>query len=94
MKVLESTQTEGPAFQVRGGQYQLVCGYGTTTVKLQVQKPESDPAEWIDTNQEFTADGVKAFWLSSEDTYRVINAAAGGEAWLSPLQYVTIRGRI
>ena len=33
---------------MRGGQYQLVCGYGTTTVKLQVQKPESDPAEWID----------------------------------------------
>ena len=80
MKVLDATQTERPVFQVRGGQYQAVVEYGSATVKLQVHVPGSDPARWIDTNEEWTADGVKAFWLSSEDTYRVVNAAAGGQA--------------
>ena len=87
-QVLDSTQTEGDAFQIGGGRYQLVVKDWVGEVKVQIQAPESDPATWIDTDQIFSAEGVKTFWMSYEATYRVVTSAAGASAYL---QLVAIR---
>ena len=87
-KVLNSTQTEGDEFFPGGGRYQLVVKDWAGEVKLQIKAPETDPAEWIDTNETFDADGVKTFWMSYEAEYRVVASVAGASAYL---QLVSIR---
>ena len=87
-KILDSTQTQGDAFRIAGGRYQLVVKDWVGEVKVQIQAPESDPATWIDTDQIFTAEGVKAFWMSYEGVYRAVTSAAGASAYL---QLVSIR---
>ena len=67
--------------------------YGSAPVRLQILIPGSEPARWVETNVEWTADGVQQFWLSSGNVYRMMNDPAGGEAWLSDLQYQTLAGR-
>ena len=86
--VLTATQTEGDEFTVGGGRYQLVVKDWSSEVKLQIKAPESNPTEWIDTDQVFSANGVKAFWMSYEGLYRMVTGAAGASAYL---QLVSIR---
>ena len=87
-KILDSTQLEGDAFRIAGGRYQLVVKDWAGEVKVQIEAPESDPAVWIDTDQIFTADGVKAFWMSYEGAYRIVTKAVGASAYL---QLVAVR---
>ena len=87
-KVLSSTQTVGEAFLVGGGRYQLVVKGWTSEVKLQIGVPETDPIEWLDTDQIFSDDGVKTFWASHEAEYRVVAGMVGASVYL---QLVSIR---
>lgn len=84
-KVLESSEAEGSPFRSRGGRYQIVVKSGGATVNLQIAVPDTDPVEWIDTDEDWSDDGVRAMWLSFEATYRLVPSAAGAEAWLQPV---------
>ena len=88
IKVLEAAQTEGDVFTPGGGRYQLVVKDWVAETILQIRAPETDPAEWIDTDQTFDADGVKTFWMSYESEYRVVANSAGASVYL---QLVSIR---
>ena len=57
-------------------------------VKVQILAPETDPDDWIDTDQIFSDRGVKTFWMSYEGVYRVVTSAAGASAYL---QLISIR---
>ena len=87
-EVFKAAQTEGDSFKAGGGRYQLVVKGWVAEVKLQIQEPETDPIEWIDTEQSWSADGVKVFWLSHEGVYRVVAGSAGATAYL---QLVSLR---
>ena len=87
-KVLSSTQTVGEAFLVGGGRYQLIVKGWTSEVKLQIGLPETDPLEWLDTDQIFSDNGVKTFWASHEAEYRVVAGMVGASVYL---QLVSIR---
>ena len=87
-KVLNSTQTVGEAFLVGGGRYQLIVKGWTSEVKLQIGLPETDPLEWLDTDQIFSDNGVKTFWASHEAEYRVVAGMVGASVYL---QLVSIR---
>ena len=86
--IFSATQTEGDPFKVGGGRYQLIVKDWAAEVKLQIEEPETDPIEWIDTNQSWSDNGVKVFWLSHEATYRVISGSAGATAYL---QLISLR---
>ena len=87
-KVLSSTLIVGKVFLVGGGRYQLIVKGWTSEVKLQIRVPETDPVEWLDTDQTFSDNGVKTFWASHEAEYRVVADTAGASVYL---QLVSIR---
>ena len=87
-KVLSSTQTTGEVFLVGGGRYQLIVKDWTSEVKLQIGVPETDPVEWLDTDQTFSDNGVKTFWASHEAEYRIVAGIVGASVYL---QLVSIR---
>jgi hypothetical protein len=73
-KILAPAEREGRPFRTNGGQYQIIVEYRGAEAKLQIQVPESDPARWIDTNENWTEDGARAMWLSSGAVCRMTNA--------------------
>ena len=87
-EIFSATQTEGTPFKVGGGRYQLIVKDWVDEIKLQIQEPETDPIEWIDTNQSWDDNGVQVFWLSHEGVYRVISGSAGATAYL---QLISLR---
>lgn len=94
MLILETTDTDGDSFAVQGGEYQIVCNYGSTQTKLQILAPDSDPEVWIDTDAKFTNNGVKAIWLSADAKYRMTNDTAGSKCWIMPLYRMNISNRV
>ena len=86
--IFDAIQTEGTPFKVGGGRYQLVIKDWAAEVNLQIQEPETDPIEWIDTNQSWSDNGVKVFWLSHEGVYRLISNSAGATGYL---QLISLR---
>ncbi len=81
-QVLEATETDGAPFRSFGGQYQVIVDHGGGTVKLQIEIPNTDPPEYIDTDETWTADGVRAMWLAFEASYRMQASVAGSVAYL------------
>lgn len=88
--ILLPTQTDGDPFKVGGGRYQIIVKNWVDEVKLEVEEPETDPVEWIETNQEWSAEGVKAMWLSHESSYRLSTTTAGATAYL---QVISVRAK-
>lgn len=86
IQVLESTQTAGDSFQVRGGDYLIALVDYTAATKVQfLDWTASDPsadASWKDTEIIFDSDGVKEIILVAGQQYRVVATTAGAEARL------------
>ena len=94
MVVLTATQTTGDTFKVKGGRYQIVVEDYAGDVTLEIQAPASDPVAFMSTAQVWTADGVRAFWMSAAAVYRVSAASAGATATLQPIAVFEIPGRV
>lgn len=93
MLILDDTDTDGDGFRVRGGEYQIICDYGSTETKLQVLVPDTNPEVWIDTDLKFRNDAIDSIWLSSGATYRMTNGTAGSKCWLVSLRNLDISNR-
>ena len=85
IKVLESTDTAGQPFGTNGGRYQIIVSAGGSAVNVQVERPNSDPPEFIDANVDWNDDGVQTMWLSIQSRYRLVATPAGAEAWVMPI---------
>ena len=93
-KILDSTETAGDALQVRGGDYQIVVADYVAEVTLQMQAPEKDPVEWINTLTTWDDDGPQLVTLSGEAIYRLSASSAGAEAFVQTLVRFDVPTRI
>ena len=85
-QILTETQTNGDLFHVEGGMYQIVVIDFQANVGLELESP--DGSAWVDTQQRWTAAGVKAMYLSAEVGYRVAAGTAGAKAWVMHLDKI------
>ena len=90
-KILEDSETAGGEFKVDGGIYQILVEGWVATLDLEIQTPNGT---WIETNQQWSDDGVKAMYLAAAASCRMEASAAGAEAWLQPLRHHDINDRI
>lgn len=75
MTVLTDTQTTGDEFVLDGGPaVAILDGHSGGTWTLQVKGPSDD---WVDTDVEWTANGIFAFMAAPGATYRVTGGTAG-----------------
>lgn len=89
-EVLTQSQQTGDEFKASLGiaQVLLTNAQSGETYKFQVRSKLD--STWVDTDVEFTANGVQTFYVSSEFLYRMIAEAPGGigaRAFLTELGY-------
>ena len=84
-QVLSDTQTTSEEFRFSGKVgFVILSGYTSGTWTLQVEAPDGS---WIDSDINFTGNGIKSFDSTHSLNWRLTGGDAGAEAWVSDDDY-------
>lgn len=79
--ILTATQANGRVFKMGGGPWAIkLKNHAGGTWVLQVRTPGETDADWVDTDVDFTDNGIKFYNSSNEFEYRMSGGSLGATA--------------